>query len=109
GARLITAGGKAPGPAPLRVCLDKILGLLEAKPEGSTLEPWEVSDIACYIADAVLSGGIRLSAMICLFDSDDEKMLHYKSGAWWELNPERGRANISAVALRSKTTKADFD
>lgn len=109
GARLITAGGKAPGPAPLRVCLSQIQGILESKPIGSKLETWEVSDIACYIADAVLSGGIRRSAMIALFDLNDEKMLHYKSGNWWELNPERGRANISAVAVRDVTTKPQFE
>lgn len=109
GSRLVTAGGKAPGPGPLRVCLDQILNLLEAKEEGSKLEPWEVSDIACYIADAVLSGGIRRSAMIALFDIDDEHMKFYKSGSWWELNPQRGRANISAVANRVTTTKEQFD
>lgn len=108
GSVLKTAGGKAPGPAPLRICLDKILALLENKKEGSKLEPWEVSDIACYIADAVLSGGIRRAALICLFDIDDPKMLTYKSGAWWELHPERGRVNVSAVALRSETTKEQF-
>lgn len=100
GMRLITAGGKAPGPGPLRVCLDKILGLLETKPEGSRLTPVEVSDLACIIADAVLSGGIRRAAMICLFDIDDSAMLAYKRGAWWDLHPERARVNVSAVAFR---------
>ncbi len=109
GATLVTAGGKAPGPAPLRICLDKILGVLENKEVGSQLEPWEVSDIACYIADAVLSGGIRRSAMIALFDIDDEKMLSYKAGAWWEINGQRGRANISAVAYRATTTRQQFE
>lgn len=100
GKRLFTAGGKAPGPGPLRVCLDKIRGLLETKPVGSQLTPVEVSDLACIIADAVLSGGIRRAAMICLFDIDDAHMLAYKKGDFWELNPERARVNVSAVAFR---------
>jgi ribonucleoside-triphosphate reductase len=100
GERLITAGGKAPGPGPLRICLDKILGLLETKPVGSKLTPVEVSDIACFIADAVLAGGIRRAAMICLFDIDDVNMLAYKKGEWWETRPERARVNVSAVAFR---------
>jgi ribonucleoside-triphosphate reductase len=100
GMRLITAGGKAPGPGPLRVCLDKIRGLLETKSEGSQLTSVEVSDLACIIADAVLSGGIRRAAMICLTDIDDAHMLAYKRGAWWEMHPERARVNVSAVAFR---------
>jgi ribonucleoside-triphosphate reductase len=100
GTLLRTAGGKAPGPGPLRVCLTKIHSMLESKPVGSKLQSWEVSDIACIIADAVLSGGIRRSAMICLFDIDDDAMLGYKSGTWYEQHAERGRVNVSAVAFR---------
>lgn len=100
GTPLKTAGGTAPGPAPLRNCLSKIQGLIESKPVGSKLLPSEVSDIACFIADAVLAGGIRRSAMIALFDIDDDGMLGYKSGEWWEMHPERGRVNVSAVAFR---------
>lgn len=107
GTPLKTAGGKAPGPAPLRNCLSRIQGLLESKPVGSKLQSWEVSDIACIIADAVLAGGIRRSAMICLFDIDDETMLGYKSGQWWELHPERGRVNVSAVAFRKDVYNID--
>lgn len=100
GTPLKTAGGVAPGPAPLRNALSKIQGILESKPVGSKLMTYEVSDIACIIADAVLAGGIRRSAMIALFDIDDDAMLGYKSGQWWELHPERGRVNVSAVAFR---------
>lgn len=106
GMRLITAGGKAPGPGPLRVCLDKIRGLLETKSVGSKLTPVEVSDLACFIADAVLSGGIRRAAMICLFDIDDPYMLAYKKGNWWETTPERARVNVSAVAFREDFLEA---
>ncbi len=100
GTPLKTAGGKAPGPAPLRTALARIQGILESKPVGSKLQSYECSDLACFIADAVLSGGIRRSAMICIFDMDDDSMLGYKSGEWWELSPERGRVNVSAVAFR---------
>ncbi len=100
GTPLKTAGGKAPGAEPLRTCLSKIQGLVESKPVGSKLQSWEVSDLACYIADAVLSGGIRRSAMIALFDMDDEHMLGYKPRNFYDSNPHRGRVNISAVAFR---------
>jgi hypothetical protein len=62
----------------------------------------------CFIADAVLTGGIRRAALISLFSMDDEEMLSCKSGAWWELNPQRGRANNSAVILRHKITEDKF-
>lgn len=107
GARLITSGGKAPGPDPLRLCLDHIRGALN-NAVGRYLTSLEVHDIQCHIADAVLAGGIRRAAMICLFDKDDMDMLTCKSGTWWELNPQRGRANNSAVLLRSEVTKDQF-
>jgi len=100
GVPLITAGGKAPGPEPLRTCLSKIMGLMDSKRVGERLTSTEVSDLCCFIADAVYSGGIRRAAMICLFDMDDEAMLGYKSGQWWESTPERARVNVSAVGLR---------
>lgn len=79
GAMLITSGGKAPGPEPLRQCLINIKNILDRKEFGSKLTSLEVHDILCYIADAVLAGGIRRSAMISLFDFDDEEMLSCKS------------------------------
>ena len=108
GARLVTAGGKAPGPAPLRECLAKLQGMLEAKEDGQKLSTIEVHDMVCHIADAVLAGGIRRAALISLFSADDDEMIACKSGAWWELNPQRGRANNSAVLLRSTTEKEQF-
>ena len=108
GARLVTAGGKAPGPAPLRECLAKLQGMLEAKEDGDKLSTIEVHDMVCHIADAVLAGGIRRAALISLFSADDDEMIACKSGAWWELNPQRGRANNSAVLLRSTTEKEQF-
>jgi ribonucleoside-triphosphate reductase len=108
GARLITSGGKAPGPQPLKECLIKIQGILENKSNGDKLSSIEVHDIVCNIADAVLAGGIRRAALICLFSADDNDMISCKSGAWWEMNPQRGRANNSAVLLRNKITKEFF-
>tara|TARA_R110002020_G_scaffold53057_3_gene148735 strand:- start:4939 stop:6801 length:1863 start_codon:yes stop_codon:yes gene_type:complete len=108
GATLITSGGKAPGPQPLRECLVKIEGLLQNIPNGSKLSPIQSHDIMCHIADAVLSGGIRRAAMISLFSADDMEMISCKSGKWWENNPQRGRANNSAVLLRHRVTKDFF-
>lgn len=108
GERLITSGGKAPGPEPLKECLFQIQKILDRKENGDKLTPLEVHDINCHIADAVLSGGIRRSAMIALFSFDDEEMLSCKFGKWYELNPQRGRANNSAVILRHRISKEDF-
>ena len=108
GARLITSGGKAPGPQPLKECLVKIEGILSHKENGEHLTTLEVHDIICYIADAVLAGGIRRAALISLFSADDNEMIGCKAGNWWELNPQRGRANNSACLMRHKITKGFF-
>lgn len=108
GAKLITAGGKAPGPEPLMECLFHIEKILNRKQNGEKLTSLECHDILCHIADAVLSGGIRRAALISLFDMDDEDMLTCKFGDWWELNPQRGRANNSAMILRHKIKKKEF-
>jgi ribonucleoside-triphosphate reductase (thioredoxin) len=108
GAQLITAGGKAPGPEPLKEVLFQVQMILDRKTAGSKLTPVECHDILCHLADAVLSGGIRRAALISLFDFDDEDMLTCKFGNWWETNPQRGRANNSAVILRHKITKEEF-
>jgi len=108
GSLLVTSGGKAPGSKPLRECLVKIQGLLDSKNDGDQLSTLEAHTIMCFIADAVLSGGIRRAALIALFSIDDGEMMSCKSGNWWELNPERGRANNTAVIVRSKVKKDDF-
>ena len=108
GALLVTSGGKAPGPQPLKDCIHNIKKVLDAKTDGDKLSPIEVHDMVCYIADAVLAGGIRRAALISLFSADDDEMISCKSGSWWELNPQRGRANNSAVLLRHKVTKEFF-
>jgi len=108
GARLVTSGGKAPGPQPLKECLVKIEGILQSKENGDQLTTIEVHDIICHVADAVLAGGIRRAALIALFSADDDAMLGAKSGAWWEENPQRGRANNSVVIMRHRIDKATF-
>ena len=109
GAELITSGGKAPGPQPLKECLLKIQGIFENKNDGDKLTPIECHDIQCHIADAVLAGGIRRAAMISLFSKDDMDMITCKSGNWWELNAQRGRANNSAVLPRSEVSYDEFE
>jgi ribonucleoside-diphosphate reductase alpha chain len=108
GALLVTSGGKAPGPQPLKDCVYQIEKILDTKKDGDKLTPLETHDIICHIADAVLAGGIRRAALISLFSFDDEEMMSCKFGNWWELNPQRGRANNSVVLLRHKITKDDF-
>ena len=108
GARLVTSGGKAPGPQPLKECLIKVEGILQSKEDGDALTSLEIHDIVCHIADAVLAGGIRRAALISLFTATDSEMIGCKSGHWWETNPQRGRANNSAVLMRHKVTKEFF-
>jgi len=107
GAMLITSGGKAPGPQPLKDCIHKLKSVLD-EAKGRKLSTLEVHDLMCYIADAVLAGGIRRAALISLFSMDDLDMMSCKVGTWYEDNPQRGRANNSAVILRHRATKDDF-
>lgn len=108
GARLVTAGGKAPGPEPLKICLAHVQAILDRKKEGESLTPLECHDILCHIANSVLAGGIRRSAMISLFSHDDEEMITCKYGNWWETNEQRGRANNSAVLKRGEILAQEF-
>lgn len=108
GAELVTSGGKAPGPQPLKDCIHHMKAIFDTKEDGEQLSSIEVHDLMCHIADAVLAGGIRRAAMIALFDLDDEDMLTCKYGNWWETNPQRGRANNSAVVMRHKITEPVF-
>ncbi len=113
GSPLVTTGGSAPGPGPLKACHAAIGRLLRdvvrERGSGTTLRPIEVHDIVCHIADAVLAGGIRRAALISLFSPDDSEMMEAKSGAWWEKHPERARANNSVVVDRPSVTEAEFE
>lgn len=108
GARLVTAGGKAPGPEPLKICIAHLSAILDRKGDGEKLTSLECHDMMCHIANAVLAGGIRRSAMISLFSYEDEEMLTCKFGNWWELNEQRGRANNSVVLPRDSTKREEF-
>ena len=108
GAQLVTSGGKAPGPQPLKECIVKLTGILDQKEDGEQLTTIEASDLVCHIAEAVLAGGIRRAALICLFSADDDEMIACKTGNFWELNNQRQRANFSAVLMRHKITKDFF-
>ena len=106
----ISGGFKAPGPEPLRLALDKIEKLIKDElDKGATkLKPIVVYDIMMFIADAVISGGVRRAATICLFSHDDTEMITAKTGDWFVSNPQRGRSNNSAVLLRNKTSYEEF-
>ena len=108
----ISGGFKAPGPEGLRRSLDKIEHLLQTavidQKEPIPLKPINVYDITMHAADAVLSGGVRRSATICLFSPDDEEMMTAKTGNWFIDNPQRGRSNNSAVIVRNEAKKEEF-
>ena len=108
----ISGGFKAPGPEGLRKSLDKVEHLLQSivmdQKEPVDLQPINVYDITMHAADAVLSGGVRRSATICLFSPDDEAMMTAKTGNWFIDNPQRGRSNNSAVIVRGEAKKEEF-
>lgn len=96
GARLKTFGGRASGPDPL-VDLFRFSVTLFKKAAGRRLTTLEVHDLMCKIADIVVVGGVRRSAMISLSDVTDDRMRTAKTGEWWNQNPQRRLANNSAV------------
>lgn len=107
GSELVTTGGQAPGPEPLKICVQQLIELLRPA-VGRKLKSIEVHDMACIIADAVLAGGIRRAAMISLFDRDDEEMLTAKAGEWYISHPYRARSNNSAVLPRGEVSEEEF-
>jgi ribonucleoside-triphosphate reductase len=107
GSPLRTSGGKAPGHLKLKEALEAVRGIL-AKAQGRKLRPVECHRIMCHAADAVLSGGIRRSAMICLFSLDDSEMMHVKTGNWWATEPYLANSNNSVVLKRDEVKKKQF-
>lgn len=91
----------APGAKPLHDSIIKINEIMQGA-IGRKLQSIEIHDICCYIASAVVSGGVRRSAMIAMFDKGDELMLKCKTGNWWEENPQRAFANNSVLALQNE-------
>tara|TARA_R100001163_G_C5068386_1_gene208588 strand:- start:9608 stop:11809 length:2202 start_codon:yes stop_codon:yes gene_type:complete len=116
GAFLNSSGGKAPGPEPLKSALSNIRKILDRALKDlefcdksiRRLTSIQAYDIVMHSADAVISGGVRRSATICLFSPDDEEMAKAKTGSWFVDNPQRGRSNNSAILLRDKTTTKQF-
>jgi ribonucleoside-triphosphate reductase len=115
GAELSTGAGKAPGPGPLmaslehiRKVLDRVAATAAKAGVAPRLRPIDCYDIVMHASDAVLAGGVRRSATICLFSPDDHDMMTAKTGNWMEENPQRGRSNNSAVLLRDSTSWEDF-
>jgi ribonucleoside-triphosphate reductase (thioredoxin) len=108
---LIANAFKAPGPDGLRAAHEKIKALIEQKQSDGQkrLKPIDVYDIIMHASDAVLSGGVRRSATICVFSPDDDDMVKAKTGNWFIDNPQRGRSNNSALLIRNETTKEQFE
>ncbi len=107
----ISGGFKAPGPDGLSRSLEKCRELLSRETiEGveTNLRPIVAYDFVMHSADAVLSGGIRRAATICIFSKDDEEMLSAKTGNWFVDNPQRGRSNNSALLLRDQLTREEW-
>lgn len=104
----ISGGFKAPGPEPLKKALNKIEELLNRIAENGILRAIDIYDILMHAADAVISGGVRRAATICLFSKDDTEMLSAKTGNWFEENPQRARSNNSVVFKRNEVTLEEF-
>lgn len=107
----ISGGFRAPGPEPLRNALIRCEALLQ-KAMGS-LDEMALASIVAYdfvmhMSDAVLAGGVRRSATICLFDKDDQAMLRAKTGNWFVENPQRGRSNNSVVLKRDEVSRDEW-
>lgn len=108
GVPLKTSGGKAPGPEPLKLALSQVRRILIGA-AGRKLRPIEAYDICMFTAKAVLSGGIRRSACLALFSADDAEMMNAKTGDWFAENPQRSASNNSALLIRGKATREQFD
>lgn len=108
GTVLKTSGGRAPGHLKLKEALDQVRKVLH-NAQGRQLRPVECHRIMCHAADAVLSGGIRRSAMICLFSLEDGEMMNIKAERdWYDREPWLANANNSAVIKRDEVKEAQF-
>lgn len=108
----ISGGFKAPGPDGLRLSLQKCEDLLENligdSKEAVDMKPITAYDFVMHMSDAVLSGGVRRSATICLFSKEDEEMLNAKTGDWFVTNAQRGRSNNSVVLIRGEISREEW-
>ncbi len=110
GSYLSSGVGKAPGAEPLKRSLNIIQEMLDKRIKSGfkRLRTIDAYDIVMHASDAVLAGGVRRSATICIFSLDDDDMMKAKTGNWMDENPQRGRSNNSVLLLRSKVTKEQF-
>lgn len=108
GSFLSSSSGKAPGPEPLKKALSRIKAVLDECIINQSFRPIDAYDIVMHGSDAVLSGGVRRSATICLFSHDDLDMMSAKTGNWFEDQPQRARSNNSVVLVKDKTTYEQF-
>ncbi len=95
GAPLKTFGGRASGPAPLEDLFNFCVNVFKDA-AGRKLTSLEAHDICCKVAEVVVVGGVRRSALISLSNLSDDRMRHAKAGRWWESNVQRALANNSA-------------
>ena len=107
GAPLRTKGGRASGPEPLRKMFDFMRARVLSR-QGSFLRPLDAHDLMCAVGSAAVSGGVRRTAMISLFDYDDSEMRHAKDGDFERENSQRWNANNSAVLPRGGLTQLEF-
>ena len=108
---MISGGFKAPGPDGLRSSLTKIEDLLNnyiGRKSNARFKSIIAYDTVMHMADAVLSGGVRRSATICIFSPNDKEMMAAKTGNWFVENPQRGRSNNSVMLVRNKTSREQF-
>jgi ribonucleoside-triphosphate reductase (thioredoxin) len=111
----ISGGFKAPGHKGLQNSIEKISKILDSQFVGVEDEVEEVDirpivayDILMHMSDAVLSGGVRRSATICIFSKEDQEMMNAKTGDWYITNPQRGRSNNSVALLKNETSWEEF-
>lgn len=102
----ISGGFKAPGPDGLRQSLERIEALLSAN--AGPFKSIIAYDVLMHISDAVLSGGVRRSALSVIIDGDDQDMLNAKTGDWYKTNPQRARSNNSVGLLKGSFSREEF-
>jgi len=110
----ITGGFKAPSHKGLKKSIEKVQDLLDKEVSLSVnvsvpFRSIVAYDVVMHMSDAVLSGGLRRSATICVFSFDDTEMMKAKTGDWYLTNPQRGRSNNSVALLRDTVTREQFD
>lgn len=108
---LISGGFRAPGPEPLMNALlkcEKLLDEFIKQNKSIKMTPIVAYDFVMHMSDAVLAGGVRRSATICMFDKDDLEMRAAKTGNWFYENPQRARSNNSVMLLRGDVTSEEW-